>query len=192
VSGNGVVVPLVAIGDILCTDSSFVKPSDWATSGQTAWGVVFYVDSTGSHGWAVSVASQISSSKWSSSNVDVLDLPNRISFISNTDSISQYSGYYNTQYIRAAGTATQFPAAYSVDFDNGWYLPDIVQLNLLMAEYYFVNPTFQMLGASFNTSQSYWSSTEYSSNKAWIVSLVGTLETEYKSASHLVLSVRDF
>ena len=45
--------PAVAIGDILCTDGSTVKPSEYASSGKTAMGVVFYVDNTGEHGWAV-------------------------------------------------------------------------------------------------------------------------------------------
>lgn len=192
VSANGLVPPSVAVGDILCTDSTFVKPSAWAGSGQTALGVVFFVDSTGLHGWAVNLTDQTSSLKWSNSNEDVPNLTNRASFFSSTDSLSQYSGYFNTQCMLDAGTAVQYPVAYGVDFENGWYVPDIVQLNLLMSQFFFVNPTLQLLGSSFNMTQSYWSSTEHSSSKAWMMSLIGRIEIENKSNSHLVRSIRNF
>ena len=34
----------VSIGDILCTDGSTVKPEQFASSGKTAEGIVFFVD----------------------------------------------------------------------------------------------------------------------------------------------------
>lgn len=40
-------------GDVLCTDGSTVKAADYAGGSKTARGVVFYVDTTGQHGWAV-------------------------------------------------------------------------------------------------------------------------------------------
>ena len=43
----------VHIGDILCTDGSIVSSEAFAASGRTAEGVVFYVDATKQHGWAV-------------------------------------------------------------------------------------------------------------------------------------------
>ena len=155
-------------------------------------GVVFYVDSTGSHGWAVKVTGQVPSSKWANSYGDVPYLTDRYSFLSASDSVQHYSGEYNTQCILAAGDATQFPIAYVVDVEDGWYVPDIVQLNVLMSEYYYVNPTFQMLGFPFNMTQNYWSSTEHSSSKSWMMNVSGGMKTESKTASHLVLSIRGF
>lgn len=48
-------MPVVGVGDLLCADGTTVKPDDYASSGKTAMGVVFYVDTTGVHGWAASL-----------------------------------------------------------------------------------------------------------------------------------------
>ena len=55
--------PEVAIGDIVCTDGSIVKPSDWPC-GRTAKGIVFYVDDTGQLGWIVHVEYQSIGIRW--------------------------------------------------------------------------------------------------------------------------------
>ena len=65
----------VSIGDILCTDGSTVRPEQFASSGKTAEGVVFYVDASDSHGWVVSLDDQSSSIKWSSENNYGYDIP---------------------------------------------------------------------------------------------------------------------
>ncbi len=65
----------VSIGDILCTDGSTVRPEQFASSGKTAEGVVFYVDAADSHGWVVSLDDQSSSIKWSSENNYGYDIP---------------------------------------------------------------------------------------------------------------------
>ena len=54
------------VGDILCTDGTIVKASNWPC-GKTAKGVVFYVDPSGRHGWAVSKVSQNDNIRWGSS-----------------------------------------------------------------------------------------------------------------------------
>ena len=48
----------VSIGDILCTDGSTVKPEQFASSGKTAEGIVFFVDGENRLGWAVSLEFQ--------------------------------------------------------------------------------------------------------------------------------------
>lgn len=69
----------VSIGDILCTDGSTVKPEQFALSGKTAKGIVFYVDDTHLHGWAVHLYYQ-GSTLWSPVSYDIPDLPNYKTF----------------------------------------------------------------------------------------------------------------
>ena len=56
-------LPKVWVGDILCTDNSFVHPQDWPCD-KTAMGVVFYVDSTGKHGWAGNLQDEPNTYSW--------------------------------------------------------------------------------------------------------------------------------
>ena len=45
----------VHVGDIYCTDNTTVSPENFATSGKTALGVVFFVDNSQQHGWALAL-----------------------------------------------------------------------------------------------------------------------------------------
>ena len=45
----------VNVGDILCKGDTIVSPADYDTLNATAIGVVFYVDDSGEHGWAVAL-----------------------------------------------------------------------------------------------------------------------------------------
>ena len=70
----------VNIGDILCTDGSTVRPDEYALSGKTAQGIVFYVDNTGQQGWAVNLANETIETHWVNQNhyydgYDIPDLP---------------------------------------------------------------------------------------------------------------------
>lgn len=165
-SGPVLHVPPVAIGDILCTDGSIVKPSAWPVAGKTARGVVFYVDSTNAHGWAMHLQDQATSVTWGNYQVDIPDLPN----YSGTDIPDDINGYSNTQTIRATGSAITYPAAWAVDFDDGWYLPAAGQLSVMSTVIMFVNPTLSLVEGQplpVDDYYTYWSSTECSATYAW-------------------------
>lgn len=165
-SGPVLHVPPVAIGDILCTDGSIVKPSAWLVAGKTARGVVFYVDSTNAHGWAMHLQDQATSVTWGNYQVDIPDLPN----YSGTDIPDDINGYSNTQTIRATGSAITYPAAWAVDFDDGWYLPAAGQLSVMSTVIMFVNPTLSLVEGQplpVDDYYTYWSSTECSATYAW-------------------------
>lgn len=188
---QGGTAPPVAIGDILCTDNSIVKPSAWPVAGKTAMGIVFYVDNTGEHGWAVHLQDQATSVKWSASNTDIPTLIN----YSNFDARADLNGYTNTQRIRSAGNATAYPAAYAVDFANGWYLPAAGQLSLLFAEIVTINASLQTVGGSqfpMDSNWWYWTSTEQGQTYAYDVSWDGGVYSTYKSYTTRVRSVRTF
>lgn len=165
-------VPNIAVGDILCTDGSVVKLSAWPVQNKTAKGIVFYVDNTGEHGWAVNLHDQTTAIQWCYSGVDVVPLNN----LDGTTAYLDLDGYQNTQIIRAAGSDYMFPAAYIVDFDNGWYLPALGQLRLVFAYVSVMNSSLGVVGGTqfpMNADFYYWSSTERSYATAWRVSNKG-------------------
>ena len=193
-SGGGQVPP-VAIGDILCTDNSIVKPSAWPVMGKTAMGIVFYVDNTGEHGWAVHLQDQGPEVQWTPRGQET-DIPTLTNYTNGRDASMDLDGYSNTQKIRNAGNATKYPAAYAVDFANGWYLPAVGQLRLLYGEIVTLNASLQIVnGTQFpmNSGWLYWSSTEYGQSYVWYVSYLGYLTYGYdKSHGNRVRSVRAF
>lgn len=171
--------PAVAVGDILCTDNSIVKPSAWPVPGKTAKGIVFYVDNTGEHGWAVHLQEQGTEVKWASTySTHISSLTN---YLTSRNACTDFNGYSNTQKIRTAGNATLYPAAWAVDYNNGWYLPAAGQLRLLSAELMTINASLQVVAGTqfltdYYTVYSYWSSTynwqgSYEWSHAWNVRL---------------------
>ena len=184
----------VAIGDILCTDNSIVKPSAWPVAGKTAKGVVFYVDNTGQHGWAVHLQDQGTSVKWTPSG-QYTDISTLTNYFNARDAITDLNGYSNTQKIRNAGNAAKYPAAYAVDFANGWYLPAAGQLRLLFGEIVTLNASLQVVGGtpfSMDSGWWYWSSTEYGQSDAWHVGYRGNVYGDPKNGYYRVRSVRAF
>lgn len=180
--------PPVAEGDILCTDGSIVKPDNFLASGKTALGVVFYVDSTGMHGWAVHPHDQADTVAWCGGYQNTEDLPgvSNYSYSTNNDVYPDFVGYSNTQGIWAAGDSISYPAAHCVDFPNGWYLPSIGQLNMLYSMMPFVNSSLELVGGEpfpINSNWSYWSSTEVGGSYyayAWLLDNKGRNTYNYK------------
>lgn len=188
-------VPQIAIGDILCTDGSTVKPSDWPVAGKTAYGIVFYVDGTGEHGWAVHLHNQGVDIRWGQQG-DVILLPD---YTLARDAIQDLDGYNNTQIIRNAGNASSYDAAYAVDFPNGWYLPAIGQLSVMVAALDVIDASLAIVGGTqFPTDGSYiiWSSTESGIAWVWYTYDSGHIYNyafkNYTGGGTLVRSIRDF
>ena len=175
------------VGDILCEGNAIVSPANYPSSGATAIGVVFYVDNTGQHGWAVALQ-DAGSYQWGCKGSD-MPLPN---YTNKRQAIYDLDGYENTRIVRE--NCTSSPAFYAVDFENGWYVPAIGQLNYLYGNLVEVNASLQVAGGSvFPTSGwYYWSSTEYSSDHAWYLSSSGELIYYYKYNFLRVRGVRAF
>ncbi len=146
-----------SVGDILCTDGSLVKPPEYGSSGKTAKAIVFYVDATGQHGWAVDL-SQITNKKWSTETVAV---PGLRAYSHWMDANSDFDGYSNTQRIRNFGSSTKYPAAYAVNISQGWYLPAIGQLNVLFGALNAINRSLSLVGGTpipYGNGSELWSS----------------------------------
>ncbi len=165
----------VNIGDILCTDGSTVRPDEYASSGKTAQGIVFYVDNTGQQGWAVNLANETTETHWVNQNhyYDGYDIPDLPSLHYSREAIFDLDGYRNTEIIRATHEADWYPAAWAVDFEHGWYLPAAGQLRWLIAYVNEVNESLRMVNGSPFVHASpnwYWSSTEQDAMHAFVVS----------------------
>ena len=191
----GGTLPEVTVGDIVCTDGSIVKPANWPC-GKTAKGIVFYVDDTGRHGWLLHLQDQSTIIKWSTERQDIPSLTN---YASMRTAITDFDGYGNTQKIRNFSGATQYPAAWAVDFANGWYLPAMGQLNILYGNLIEVNAGLAVVGGTLlgmNAEWWYWSSSEYSTYCSWNLSSSGAVNYSLKDENfyeHIgVRSVSDF
>lgn len=159
----------VHVGDILCEGNLIYPPSTYPASGATAIGVVFYVDNTGQHGWAVALQDVGGTFAWSSSSNSDTQLPN---YNNKRQAIYNLDGYENTRIVRQNGTSTSRPAFFAVDFANGWYLPAIGQLNYLFGNMVEVNASLNIVGGRALFTQIYWSSTEASSSHAWYLNIL--------------------
>jgi hypothetical protein len=171
------------IGDILCTTGVYVSPVEFDDSGLEAMGVIFYVDATGQHGWAVALE-DAGNFKWSNDSY-VTPLPN---YSTVRAVIYDHNGLFNTQEMLNWDTPYNytFPAFEALDVDNGWYLPAIGQLNYLYGNLVEVNEGLAAAGGTMFVMTSrwtYWSSSEKDSMYAWCLSNTGKLMQYPKNSS---------
>lgn len=158
----------VHVGDILCEGNAIISPANYPSSGATAIGVVFYVDNTGQHGWAVALQ-DAGNYSWGSGGSDT-PIPN---YGEIRQAICDLDGFTNTRVVREHNNS--HPAFYAVDFENGWYVPACGQLNYLYGNLVEVNRTLLVVGGQVIpvSSWTYWSSTERSDWHAWYLNSSG-------------------
>ena len=201
---DDLIPPAIAIGDVWCDDGSFMKVDSFLASDKVAKGVVFYVDSTGFHGLAVSLWNAGTGMKWATSygqwtpklynsNVDAMDTNNVTNFYS-----FAMNGMENTLSIKEhaealpGGFQENAPAAYVCYYydhltgstgteHKGWYLPALGEYYMFTIFRDELNVTFGKLRTKINCeSLSYpWdfaTSTECSTDKTYYrIVLVGEL-----------------
>ena len=193
------VVPLlsfgqtVRVGDILCaqgTDTIIVHPQNY-TGG--AIGVVFYVDETGQHGWALHPQIQAHQIYWSYMN----ELPWGLTgWQSIRDAIYDLDGYENTGFLRAASQYdhSSYPGAWAVDYEHGWYWPALGQLNILFGSAPIVNNSLKIIGGILLQGPwVYWSSSTFGFDNdcALYYASSGAMGAVVKSRSILPLASLD-
>lgn len=151
----------VRVGDLLCvqgTDTIIVHPQDYI---EGAIGVVFYVDETGQHGWALHPQIQAHQIYWSYLN----ELPWGLTgWQSIRDAIYDLDGYENTGFLRAASQYdhSAYPGAWAVDYEHGWYWPALGQLNILFGSAPIVNNSLKLIGGILLRGPwVYWSSSVF-------------------------------
>lgn len=183
----------VQVGDILCEGDTVVRPADYDTASYRAIGVVFHVDETGEHGWAVSLYND-GNHPWCKYGEDTpLD-----NVKGKGRAARDIDGNANTKAILEKGE--KYTAFTAVDFENGWYLPAVGQLKKLYARFDEVNATLkEMDGDLFKkTGYTYWSSTECTPYDAWYLCSIGGISrtsnshNDCKSTLRLVRAVKTF
>ena len=181
----------VSVGDILCTDNTTVPVSEWPVAGKTAMGVVFYVDDTGKHGWAVHLQDQ-GKCQWTPDGKE-MEVYGLCKCDTEESALADKDGYTNTKVLRAAGDTSVYPAAYAVEFNQGWYLPAMGQLKKLYDLRERLNTSLlKVKGEKIKVTDWYWSSTQKSYYSAWYVYSHGYVDYYYKYATSRVRSVRAF
>ena len=192
----------VSIGDILCTDGSIVSRNVFPSSGKTAEGVVFYVNESDSGGWAVALNNQSNDIKWSSNDNYGYDIPDLDNYDDARAAMLDLNGYESTGVIRSHGNNNDFPAAWAVDYDNGWYLPSGGQLRYLYSCAPEINTSLQVAGGTalpYHDNNYWWSSTEHSGFHAFDMNTGGSLGdyvknncSNYPPSGIGVRQIRDF
>lgn len=179
----------LVVGDIYCTDGSFVRADSFQTSGKKADGVVFYIDDTASVAYVVAL-DELTYLRWSAEYYDILGIPNQ-RYLRNI--LDDMNGFSHTSFMRKQGVASVYPAAWEVDLESGWYIPAIGELRKLFGVVNEVNRSLMKangrtiyvdkIGLSTNYSAIYASSSEYSST------MVCCFDSNFKV---MALSKRDF
>jgi hypothetical protein len=154
----------------------YYNGSSWAAMGASATvtphyigelfggGIVFWVDNSGQHGLIASLVDLSTSAQWSPE-------------YSVTGATSTWNGTANTATIVGISPAAQLcdsytnSGLYGTGIFSDWYLPSIDQLGLVYHSRYILNKNIEgVAAANILAYQSYWSSTENTSNFAWTYS----------------------
>jgi Protein of unknown function (DUF1566) len=162
---------------------NFVTPPAAFTIGQAyGGGIIFYVDGTGQHGLIAATSDQSIGLKWHNTNS---------SLITNAAGLAIGTGAANTTTIINVQGSGLYAASLCRQFYNGggfsdWYLPSLFELNQLFMQKTIVG------GFAFDY---YWSSSEYSSSGAWMISFGAPGQNQQigsKSTSYYVRAIRSF
>lgn len=200
-STDSTLLHCVNIGDIICVhsdtyDTVIVSPSDWTrlnlASTYTPLSVVFYVDETCRHGWAVQCDSTYVKKQWNKTARNPPD-ESLVNFTTSRLAISDLDGSSNTDSITAHITSTY--EAFS-SLPAPFYLPAIGQLNVLFSVKNNISIILTAVGffsLPDNEDVYWWSSTEFSNKNAWALHCSnGSIENQAKTKSFHVIPVMNF
>lgn len=109
-------------------------------------------------------------------------------------SLTEWSGYENTKIFRNMENS---PAANAIDFENGWYIPSIAQLNYLYANSILLDSSLICHGGDPISYETYWSSTFYGteeqSSYGWYCDMAqGNMVPDALNLTSATRPMRDF
>ena len=178
---DSLLIPKVQIGHVLCTDGSTLSAEKFLTSGKTAKGVVFHVDSTGTHGLAAALTckSFVSRDPLYTTYMKIHGLA--------SNALCDIDGEYNTFTHKASaelafGNYTDdYMFSYCYYFNHitldtgedpyGWYLPSLGEIGILLHNMKAVNNTLRQLKTMddrINTFRTEFCSSTLMSNNLYI------------------------
>lgn len=151
------------------------KIGDLVTFKDGSKGVLVQVDRSGESGWAVALQ-DAGTARWAKESWDKdtkalnKSVPEKRSLNDIHELLADTAGYAATEAIRKAanGDANRYPAAFAVEFDNGWFLPTAGQMFSLFAMEPFIKKTIEENGGKLPEGN-YWTSTPKDQRTAWFL-----------------------
>jgi hypothetical protein len=156
-------------------------------------GIVFWVDHSGEHGLVLSLVDVSTGKAWSNITSAAVNTTNDWDGESNTTAIVGQPGHSES----AAQLCNEYiNEDYGTGVYDDWYLPGIAELNAMWGNFYDIQKVLSTDGNDQTTTlmrQIYWSSSEYTLNKAWSFSMAGGYNNyATKTGNYYVRAVRAF
>ena len=139
------------------------KVGDLITAPDGSMGIVYYLFSDGSGGWAVALDDLAGSYKWCDTAGTFIPYD---SFLLVNPNLNTHdtAGYLNTHFLREYSSEV----GGAVPFEHGWYLPAVKQLTVLLSQLPIIEPVLQQYGTPLAYDQ-FWSSTIHNAVYALVV-----------------------
>lgn len=159
-------------------------------------GVVYWVDSTGTHGLICAISDQSNAMRWYAGTNGYTraqgtgigaGLKNTCIIIPSQVAIGDDGNMY------AARLANEYSNTVASVQYGDWYLPSLVELNLLFQNRFIINATAVAHGGTAFTNGFYWSSNEVDAFGAYYQNFNdGIQDDDQKSSTHHVRAVKRF
>jgi hypothetical protein len=159
-------------------------------------GIVFWVDETGQHGLVCSKNNQSISIKWFGGTFGTTQAKGNGLYAGKTNNtiiIATHAVVGDNGDIYAARLCNELEVVENNTLYGDWYLPSRYELNLMYKNKVAINTTAAANGGEDFVKDAYWSSTEESENKAWVLDFSNGNETPVlKSIKDPVRAIRSF
>ncbi len=134
--------PQVKIGDIFCSDMTYMDVDSYLHSGKMAQGVVYSIDYERGFAYIVGLE-EGEPGAWSFVLEDIPGIENQL-YLRNL--LADMDGFAKTSLMRSSGDSLRYPSAWNADLENGWYIPAIGELRRLLGSYSIVNASLKKVG----------------------------------------------
>ncbi len=189
---------LLTAGLFLNTSGQVYQPGDLYTFEDGSKGIVFYVDPDNPGSGTVAALHDLGEqyALWNGNKPSVMknSTLHRYDFDYSGNISWSHEGKLFTQLLKASG-ASPLTDTIGAEIDNGWYIPDVVQLRCLLAMAPYLEEYFAaQQGEVFNMwNRNYWSScfSPYEENKVYYVDKIRFNITDGSNSKYIRL-VRDF
>ena len=189
---------LLTAGLFLNTAGQVYQPGDLYTFEDGSKGIVFYVNPDNPGSGTVAALHDLGEqyALWNGNKPSVMknSTLHRYDFDYSGNISWSHEGKLFTQLLKASG-ASPLTDTIGAEIDNGWYIPDVVQLRCLLAMAPYLEEYFAaQQGEVFNMwNRNYWSScfSPYEENKVYYVDKIRFNITDGSNSKYIRL-VRDF
>ncbi|PQJ79566.1 Lcl domain-containing protein [Polaribacter porphyrae] len=159
-------------------------------------GVVFWVDETEQHGLVCSKINQSNATKWFAGTFGNTHAKGNGLFsgkANNSIIIATHASIGDDDNLYAARLCNELEITENSIMYGDWYLPSKYELNLIFQNLSAINATAITNGGEAFTNDVYWSSTEETSSRVWVLNFAnGQESTVLKNISNRVRAIRSF